>query len=49
VPSAPVRDLGAASPADGYVAWRHTASVWDEEEAAHLIQAAIAAVFSNDT
>jgi 2,4-dichlorophenol 6-monooxygenase len=33
---------------DGYVAWRHTAPVWDEEEAVHLLQAAIAAVLSND-
>ena len=33
---------------DGYVAWRHTASVWDEEEAVHLLQAAIGAVLSND-
>ena len=33
---------------DGYVAWRHAASVWDEEEAVYLLQAAIAAVLSND-
>lgn len=33
---------------DGYVAWRHASSVWDEEEAVHLLQAAIGAVLSND-
>ena len=33
---------------DGYVAWRHTASVWDEQEAVHLLQAAISAVLGND-
>jgi 2,4-dichlorophenol 6-monooxygenase len=26
---------------DGYVAWRHTAAVWDDEEAFHLLQQAI--------
>jgi 2,4-dichlorophenol 6-monooxygenase len=31
---------------DGYIAWRHSASVWDEEEAVHLFQAAIDAVLS---
>jgi 2,4-dichlorophenol 6-monooxygenase len=33
---------------DGYVAWRHTASVWDEQEAVHLLQGAISAVLSNN-
>ena len=33
---------------DGYVAWRHASPVWDEEEAVHLLQAAIGAVLSND-
>ena len=33
---------------DGYVAWRHTASVWDEQEAVHLLQAAISAILSNN-
>ena len=33
---------------DGYVAWRHAASVWDEQEAVHLLQAAISAVLGND-
>jgi 2,4-dichlorophenol 6-monooxygenase len=26
---------------DGYVAWRHTAAVWDDEQAFHLIQQAL--------
>jgi 2,4-dichlorophenol 6-monooxygenase len=29
---------------DGYVAWRHSAAVWDDEEAFRLIQQAITAV-----
>jgi len=29
---------------DGYVAWRHSPAVWDDEEAFHLLQAAIDAV-----
>lgn len=29
---------------DGYVAWRHTVAVWDDEEAFHLLQNAVDAV-----
>ena len=29
---------------DGYVAWRHSAAVWDAEQAFHLLQQAIASV-----
>ncbi len=29
---------------DGYVAWRHASAVWDDEEAAHLLEAALSSV-----
>ncbi len=31
---------------DGYVAWRHAAAVWDDEEAAHLLQEAISTLLA---
>jgi 2,4-dichlorophenol 6-monooxygenase len=29
---------------DGYVAWRHPAPVWDDEQAFHLLQQALTTV-----
>jgi 2,4-dichlorophenol 6-monooxygenase len=29
---------------DEYIAWRHSAAVWDDEQAVHLLQQAITAV-----
>jgi 2,4-dichlorophenol 6-monooxygenase len=29
---------------DGYVAWRHSSAVWDDEQAFYLLQEAIATV-----
>jgi 2,4-dichlorophenol 6-monooxygenase len=29
---------------DGYVAWRHSTAVWDDEQAIHLLQQALTAV-----
>ncbi|MFF4799581.1 hypothetical protein ACFY1U_14340 [Streptomyces sp. NPDC001351] len=26
---------------DGYIAWRHSEAVWDDEEALHLLQEAL--------